>query len=78
MFDNSVLSDVNIRQISEGGKVREYHGHKPILGARSTIFFKAFAGNFKVAHTSIGSLSFTKDLQEATSNVIELHDDDPK
>lgn len=55
---------MKIKQIWSTGtdaKVQEYDAHKAVLSMRSKFFENAFTGKFK----------------EASSNVIELHDDDP-
>jgi hypothetical protein len=49
LFNNPLLSDVNLKQVSKGGKVREYHAHKAVLGGDSRYFYKAFTGNFRVS-----------------------------
>ena len=68
LFNNPLLSDVKIKQVSKNGHVREYYAHKAVLGADSHFFYKAFTGNFRVsayaalsliasrAHKYIGSI----------------------
>jgi hypothetical protein len=47
LFNNPVLSDVKIKQISNG-RTQEYFAHRAILCNDSDYFMKAFTGNFKV------------------------------
>jgi hypothetical protein len=47
LFNNPALSDIKIRQISNG-KAREYSAHKAILCNESDYFMNAFTGKFKV------------------------------
>lgn len=49
LYNNPLLSDIKIRQVSKNGQVREYHAHKAILSADSRFFYKAFTGNFRVS-----------------------------
>ncbi|KAF1835599.1 hypothetical protein BDW02DRAFT_578695 [Decorospora gaudefroyi] len=47
-FNNPNLSDVKIRQVSNG-KAREYYAHKAVLCMGSGYFVNAFTGGFKEA-----------------------------
>lgn len=49
LFNDSLLSDVKIRQIYNGG-TREYFAHKAVLCAHSKWFLNACTGRFKVFH----------------------------
>ncbi|KAJ4351245.1 uncharacterized protein N0V89_006584 [Didymosphaeria variabile] len=60
-FNSPFLSDVTIRQVSNGKKT-DYHGHKAVLCAHSSFFLKLFSEN---------------PVKQENGNVIELHDDDP-
>ncbi|KAG9204252.1 hypothetical protein G6514_001325 [Epicoccum nigrum] len=61
LYNNPLLSDVKIRQISRAGQVREYYAHKAILSGESRYFMAAFTGQFR----------------EASQATMEIHDDDP-
>ena len=56
LYNNPLLSDVKIKQVSKNGQIREYHAHKAVLGADSHFFYKAFTGNFRVS--ACAALSF--------------------
>ncbi|KAL1592745.1 hypothetical protein SLS60_011161 [Paraconiothyrium brasiliense] len=60
-FGSPFLSDVTIRQVSDGKKT-DYYGHKAVLCAHSNFFLKLFSEN---------------PVKQDNGNVIELHDDDP-
>jgi hypothetical protein len=51
LFNDPVLSDVKLKQISSDGKVREYYAHKAILCFQSGYFMRAFTGSFKVGES---------------------------
>ncbi|KAH6625368.1 hypothetical protein C7974DRAFT_276648, partial [Boeremia exigua] len=61
LFNNPILSDVKMKQISKDGQVRDYYAHKAVLSAGSQYFFNAFTGSFR----------------EVSESVMEFHYDDP-
>lgn len=79
-FNNPSLSDVVIKQIYNG-ETREYYAHKAVLCMNSEYFIRAFTGEFMVRDADTTSkfdkLKLITCAQEAATNVMELHDDNP-
>jgi hypothetical protein len=79
IFNNSVLSDVTIKQI-HNDHVREYHAHKAVFCMESEYSLNMFISNFKVSSRWLKF--FGRNLANTSkgvfSKVVELHEDDPE
>ncbi|KZM22069.1 uncharacterized protein EKO05_0007858 [Ascochyta rabiei] len=76
LFNDPAFSDVKIKHVYNG-KVREYFAHRAVLCLESRYFLKMFKGSFKVRKYKRKLERYLTLIQEAGTQVIELHDDDP-